>query len=113
MRVDELAVALRNRDALSARGLYAELSQVDPRDIQEPRLTGEIERAIAASVVELLASRRGLLAPPWTRRIAKLTTPFVLVTVRLPEKLERLERETPPELRARNLVAPEGLLMSV
>ena len=69
MRVDELAVALRNRDALLARSLYAELSNVDPCEIQEPSLTGELELAIAASVVELLASRRGLPAPPWTRRI--------------------------------------------
>jgi len=113
MRVDELAVALRKREALLARCLFAQFHDVDPRDIEEPALPSALDRAIAASVVELLAERTGRSAPSWTARVAPLPNEFVLVTVRLPEKLARLRQETPRALRVRNLVAPESFLCAV
>jgi hypothetical protein len=112
MLVDELATALRRRDALRARTLYAELMEVDSSAIAKPILTDPIDLAIAASIVELVAARRGTAAPAWTREVGALAEPFLLVTVRLPEKVERLRRESPPELRARNLLAPESFLLS-
>lgn len=112
MRVDELALALRRRDALRARTLYADLIESDPSMIEMPSLTDPIDLAIAASVVELIASRMRAAAPAWTSQIPALPEPHVLVTVRLPEKLARLRQESPPELRARNLFAPESFLLS-
>jgi hypothetical protein len=112
MRVDEFAIALRARDALRARVLYAELLECDPATIEPPSLTDEIELAIAASITELIAARLGRAAPAWTQSIGPLRTPFELVTIRRPERLERLRRETPPQLRARGLVAPENFLLS-
>jgi hypothetical protein len=107
MRVDELAIAIRHRDALRARALYSELIETDPADYEAPYLSDPIELAIAASMAELIASRRNKVAPTWTRQVQPLPEPYVLVTVRLPEKLERLRLESPQELKARNLVAPD------
>jgi len=112
MRVDELAQALRQRDALRARVLYEELAQVDPATIEAPTLTDELELAIAASIVELIAARTRTAPPPWTRLVGPVQEPYALVTVRLPSKLARLRRESPPELRERNLLAPASFLLS-
>jgi hypothetical protein len=112
MRVDELARALRARDALRARVLYQELVTGDPADIEAPALTDQLDLAIAASIAELIAFRLHAAAPAWTRLIGPLQEPYALVTVNLPAKLARLQRESPPELRARNLSAPESFLLS-
>lgn len=112
MRVDELAIAIRHRDALRARTLYSELIETDPVDYEPPNLSDPIELAIAASMAELIAARRNTAAPTWTRQVQPLPEPYVLVTVRLPEKLERLRLESPQELKARNLVAPASFLQS-
>lgn len=112
MRVDELAIALRQRDALRARTLYGELVETDPTDYEPPELSDPIELAIAASIAELIASRRGTAAPTWTQQVPPLSEPYVLVTVRLPEKLKRLRLESPQALKARNLVAPANFLES-
>jgi hypothetical protein len=82
MRVDELAIALRRRDALRARTLYSELIEVDPAEYEPPDLSDPIELAIAASMAELIASRRNTSAPTWTRQIRTLPEPYVLVTVK-------------------------------
>ena len=112
MRVDELVLALRTRDALRARVLYAQLLASDPSTIEQPSFSDELDLAIAASIVELIAARLHAVAPAWTRLVGPLQTPYALVTVHLPAKLARLQRESPPELRARNLVAPENFLLS-
>ena len=95
-----------------ARVRYAQLIDSDPSTIEMPDLTEPIDLAIAASIVELVASRKRATPPAWTSQVAALPEPYVLVTVRLPEKLERLCRESPPELRHRNLVAPESFLLT-
>ena len=112
MRIDELVTALRTRDALRARVLYAQLLDIDPSTIEQPLLTDELDLAIAASIVELIAARLQTTAPAWTRLVPPLQTPYALVTVHLPAKLARLHRESPPQLRARNLLAPENFLLS-
>jgi hypothetical protein len=112
MRVDELVNALRTRDALRARVLYAELLAGDPASIERPAFRDELSLAIAASITELIAARKNTAAPAWTQLIGPLTTPYVLVTVSLPERLARLQRESPPQLRVRNLIAPENFLRS-
>jgi len=110
--VDELAVALSTRDALRARLLYAELIQQGPATVEAPTLSGELELAIAAAVVELAALRTNSAVPAWTQHVRPLAEPFCLVTVRLPSKLARLKKESPLPLRRRNLVAPDGFLLS-
>ena len=75
MRVDELAVALRHRDALRARTLCSELIEADPADYEPPDLSDPIELAIAASIAELIASRRNTAAPAWTRPAKPLPEP--------------------------------------
>lgn len=112
MRVDDLARALRRRDALRSRVLYSRLFMVGAANIEMPQLDDAVEFAIAASIVELIAVRTGTLAPSWTRDIASLDMPFALVTIAHSVRFARLQLETPPELRARNLVAPENFLTS-
>lgn len=113
MRVDELVLALRERDALRARVLYSLLAEQDLATLEPPTHPGELERAIAASIVELLANRSGASAPAWTKSVDALSAPYALVTVRSAARLARLQRETPQELRSRNLIAPENFLRSV
>ena len=113
MHVDELAVALRQRDALRARVLYAELAEQDVATIEPPTIDDPLHHAIAASIVEMMAARAKVTPPAWTSTVSPLAEPYVLVTVRSSAKLDRLRQESPPELRARNLVAPENFLTSV
>ena len=113
MHVDELAVALRHRDALRARVLYAELAEQDMASIESPTIADALHLAIAASIVELMAARAKATPPAWTTMVSPLAEPYVLVTVRSSKKLDRLRQESPRELRARNLVAPENFLTSV
>ena len=54
---DELVLALRTRDALRARVLYAQLIASDLLTIERPSFTDEVDLAIAASIVELIAAR--------------------------------------------------------
>lgn len=112
MRVDDLATALRARDALQARVLYSELAQSDAAMIETPSLTDALDLAIAASITELIARRTRKVAPDWTRSVPTLAEPFALVSITLPSRFARLQLESPPELRARNLVAPENFLLS-
>jgi hypothetical protein len=92
--------------------LYAELLIADPGSIERPTLGDPIELAIAASIVELIAARLNKSPPAWTRDVHALRTPYALVTIKLSSKLARLQRETPPQLRFRNLIAPENFLTS-
>jgi hypothetical protein len=113
MRVDKLVIALRTRDALRARVLYAELLAEDPAAIEQPASTDALDLAIAASITELIAARLKVAGTAWTQSVGPLPVPYCLVTVSLPERLARLQRESPAPLQARNLIAPENFLQSV
>ena len=110
---DELAHAALERRSLDLREAVLNLLRQFPNlalapapDTLDPRA-----RAIAASLLELLAERRGQIAPEWTGREGQ-TEPFFLVAAA--ETMPRLrllcEQEAPPALRKRNLFAPANFL---
>lgn len=83
-----------------------------PALIEPPLLTDALDLALAASVTELIASRLRAAAPAWAQHTPALSEPFAWVTVKLTSRFARLQRESPPELRCRNLFAPQNFLLS-
>lgn len=110
---DELALAALERRSLDLREAVMNLLRQFPNLAlaQAPDTLDPRARAIAASLLELLAERRGQAAPEWTRREGQ-TEPFFLVAAA--ETMPRLrllcEQEAPPALRKRNLFAPANFL---
>ena len=80
MELRELVRALRTRDALKALAevLEALRSGADLTTLELPDGDG-LDRALAASVVELLAERWNRPAPAWAAAIPPSPTPFFLV----------------------------------
>lgn len=80
--------------------------------VQEPEGLSPVERAVAAGIVELLASRAGEGAPGWTADVGPLASPLLLVraAAELPRLRTSCEREGPEPLRRRNLLAPPEFL---
>lgn len=115
MFVEELAVAARDLRAFDLRVMWRELLDdcADVASIPAPRTTDVELLAIAASLVELLASRLDQSPPPWASEVAPLDHPVFLVTARTPGRRERLTRESPEPLRKRRILAPGGFLKIV
>jgi hypothetical protein len=71
-----------------------------------------VGRAVAASVVEMIAERQGGNPPSWTSRVPP--DPTRLFLVRAAESLPRLRRlceeEGPEPLRRRRILAPPDFL---
>ncbi len=110
---DKLALAALERRSLDLREIvlnllrqFPDLALASAPDTLDPRA-----RAIAASLLELLAGRRGQIAPEWTGREGQ-TEPFFLVAAA--ETMPRLkllcEQEAPLALKKRNLYAPANFL---
>jgi hypothetical protein len=112
--LSSLVRALRASDALSAREWVADArrSGLQLRDLPRPEGLDDIDIAIAAGVVELLAERWGQTAPSWTRTVG--AAPARVFLVRAAERFPRLrascEAEGPEPLRRRGLLAPKDFL---
>jgi hypothetical protein len=112
---------------MSAAALFGETLQLrqlaqdltaDPQGITRlaPPTSGDHTlRAIAASLVELLASRAGVAPPAWASSVPGL--PNALYLVKAAGGMSRLrascERESPEPLKKRNLLAPANYLQFV
>ena len=114
MDLKELVRALLRFDALTARQWLADAgrSGLVWSDIPAPVGLDATERAVAAGVAELLASRAGQAPPGWAAAIPP--APRVLFLVRAAATMPRLravcERESPEPLRRRGLLAPPDFL---
>jgi len=110
----ELVQALLSGDTLTARQWVADAGRENVVWARIPAPTGSepVAMAVAASVVELLASRAGQPAPPWTASVPAAPRPVFLV--RAAETMPRLRREceneSPEPLRRRRLFAPSNFL---
>lgn len=115
MLVEDLAVAARDLRAFDVRVMWRELLHecTDVASIPAPRTTDVELLAIAASLVELLASRLDQAPPSWASEVAPLDHPVFLVTARTPGRRERLTKESPEPLLKRGILAPEGFLTMV
>jgi hypothetical protein len=110
----DLVRAILRYDALTARQWVADAARLGFvwSEIPAPIDLDETERAVAAGVTELLASRAGQLPPAWTAAIP--AAPRRLFLVRSAATIPRLraacEQEGPEPLRRRGLLAPPEFL---
>ena len=110
---DELALAAAERRSLELRELvlnllhaFPDLERVPAPSTEDPRA-----RAIAASLLELLAERRNQKPPEWTQLEGQTERFFLVAAAETMPRLRALcEREAPPMLKKRNLFAPPNFL---
>jgi hypothetical protein len=114
MELHDLVRALLQRDALAARQWVADAGRESIVWSAVPAPAGWTppELAVAAGVVELLASRAHQPPPSWTAVIDRAPDPVYLV--RAAETMPRLRRscetEGPESLRRRQIYAPPDFL---
>ena len=114
MDLHDLVRVLLQRDALAARQWVADAARESIlwSDVPLPVGFSQLELAVAAGVVELLASRADQRPPPWTTTIDEAPHPVYLV--RAAETMPRLRRacetEGPEPLRRRQIYAPPEFL---
>jgi hypothetical protein len=114
MELRDLVRPLLQRDALRARQWVADAAResIIWADIPRPVGWTALELAVAAGVVELLASRGDQQPPAWTTGIDEAPIPVYLV--RAAETMPRLrhscETEGPESLRRRLIYAPPEFL---
>jgi hypothetical protein len=112
-----LAEAALKRDALLLRSLVQDLerSRISLEELPPPDSTRPEVQSCAASLVELLASRRGEASPEWTRDVPVLSQTFFLVAAAetMPRLRKLCEEQSPEPLRKRGLLAPPDFLTSL
>lgn len=112
--VEAIAEAALRRDGLRLRSLVQELlaSKQEIRSLPRPMTADPRLLAIAAAILELLASRVGQSAPAWTTEIGSLREPFFVLDAahRMRRLRELCERESPEPLRSRRIYAPPDFL---
>jgi len=114
VELNDLVQALLRFDGLSARQWLADAARAGLVWSEVPAPVGldATERAVAAGVAELLASRSGQSPPGWTAAIPP--APQSLFLVRAAATMPRLravcERDGPEPLRRRGLLAPPDFL---
>ncbi|HVT59578.1 MAG TPA: hypothetical protein VHR45_14395 [Thermoanaerobaculia bacterium] len=114
MDLNDLVEAILRFDALGARQWLADAARSGFvwSEVPAPAGLDATARAVAAGVVELLASRSGQSPPAWTAAIPP--APRSLFLVRAAATMPRLralcEREAPEPLRRRGLLAPPDFL---
>jgi hypothetical protein len=114
MDLAELAKALVGGDHLVARQwvLDAAAEQFDWSSVSVPVALTREEMAVAAGVVELMASRAGATPPTWTDTVKPLDEPLHLVpsTKTMRRTRELCETCGPEGLRRRKVMALPNLL---
>lgn len=112
--IEEMAVAAINHDSLLLRSLVQDWARsgVPANFFRRPNNIDTRTLAIAASLAELLAERRGDAAPQWTHEIGALAEPFFLVESATSMKRLRTlcETQSPEPMRRRRLYAPPHFL---
>jgi hypothetical protein len=116
VRIEQLAKAAINQDALLLRSLTQDLLREHPtlRDFPRPSGVDFQTLAAAASLIELLALRLQQEAPSWTNEIGPLPKPIHLLKAAATMKRLRAlcEQQAPEPLRKRGFYAPPNFLES-
>lgn len=114
MDLRELVAALLKGDILAARQFVADAARGNLRwdRMELPAGLSSRERAVAAAIVELLASRAGMSAPAWSQSIGPVRGMLVLDPglESMPRSFARARIAGPEPLRKRNIVAPPDFL---
>jgi hypothetical protein len=110
----DLVHALLRFDALAARQWLADATRTGLvwSKVPPPLGLDETESALAAGVVELLASRSGQAPPGWAAAIPAAPKSLYLVrsAATMPRLRAECEQEGPEPLRRRGLLAPPDFL---
>lgn len=117
MELRKLVQALLRGDLLTARQCVADAqrARVQWSDVVAPAGLSEQEIAVAAAVVELLASRAGEQAPHWTASVGPVLELLVLDPGldQMPRSFARAKASGPAPLLRRNIVAmPDFLIVA-
>ena len=116
VRIEQLAEAAINRDALSLRSLTQDWLRECPelKDVPRPTSVDFKTLAAAAALIELFAERLHQEPPPWTHEIGPLPEPIYLLKAAATMKHLRTlcELQAPEPLRRRGLYAPPNFLES-
>ena len=114
MDLRDLVRALIQYDTLAARQWVADAarSRLTWTTVPVPQGLDPLGLAVAAGVVELLASRAGQPPPPWTAAVAAAPERIFLVqaAVTMPRLRRACEEDGPEPLRRRGLLAPPDFL---
>ena len=109
MDIRNLVHALLDGDLLTARQWVADAQRTDVQwqSLDQPAGLNELQLSVAAAVVELLASRAGQMAPPWTTDIGAVRELLVLDPGldQMPRSFARAKATGPEALLKRNIVA--------
>ncbi len=116
VRIEQLAEAAINQDALSLRSLTQDLLRERPKlkDFPRPEAVDFRTLAAAAALIELFAERLHQEPPAWTREIGALPEPIYLVRAAATMKHLKVlcEQQAPEPLRKRGFYAPPNFLES-
>jgi hypothetical protein len=116
IRIEQLAEAAINQDALRLRSLTQDFLLERPMlcDVPKPDSADFRIIAAAASLMELLATRLHQEPPTWTSEIGALREPIHLVKAAATMKHLRAlcEQQSPEPLRKRGFYAPPNFLES-
>ena len=114
MDLRDLVQALLQGESLRARQWVADaaLCGLSWSELPSPEGLSPVGRAVAAGVVEMMASRAGQEPPPWAADVpASPTTVFLVRAAETMPRLRRLcEEEGPYPLRSRRIIAPPEFL---
>ena len=109
MRLEDLVHAITRGDLIRAREWVADAHRSDVQwtNLERPIGFSEKDLAIAAGLVELLATRDGAAPPFWAATVTGPREPFLLDPGldEMPRSLARAKSSGPESLRKRNLIA--------
>ncbi len=116
VRIEQLAEAAINQDALSLRSLTQDLLRERPKlkDLPRPIAVDFKTLAAAAGLIEMFAERLHQEPPAWTGEIGALPEPiYLLKAAATMQRLRTLcELQAPEPLRKRKFYAPPNFLES-
>jgi hypothetical protein len=114
--IEQIAEAALKREYFRLREITQEFLRENPRlsEVNRPNTNDPRVLAAAASLIELLAVRRNLAPPPWTKEIGSLSEVMYLVDPKEAGEytLFLCETESPQPLRKRGFLAPPNFLDS-
>ena len=116
MAIEVLIQSILSGRFLEARQWVADAYRAGVRfdHFLKPALLGQVELALAAGVMELLAEREHQAAPGWTREVGQLPEPFYVGKLaKMPRSAEEARRNGPEPLRRRNVFALPNFLTIV
>ena len=112
--IEQIATKILEDDPLEVRSLVQDYQRQAPALAEEacPVGTSAQVLVVAAGFAEVIALRTGQDAPGSTAKVGPLDEPLYLVKAALRSRKmrQRIQRESPEPLRARNVYAPPGYL---